>query len=308
MTFQTPPPWTPPPRPDSRDITNTAIRLGANTPWYTDLYAFLLRIGWLQLLLLCASAYLVIHGVFACLYLLFGPCIQGARPGSWIDAYFFSVQTLSTIGYGGMTPKGIAGNLLVTVESMIGVLGIALATGLVFSKFARPTARVTFSRTCVIHNRNGVPCLFFRLSNERGTNIVEASLRVTILKNDITAEGQKMRRLFDANILRSFTPVFVMSWLVIHPIDEDSPLYQLSKEEILDDDTRIIITLTGIDGIFSQTVHAHHAYWAEDIMWDMTFVDMLEMLPDKRLKINYAAIHDLIPFHSTPAEDKKDQE
>lgn len=271
------------------------IREGHHSPWYRDVYVFLLEISWLRLVLLGTLSFLLIHAVFACVYLIAGPCIQGARPGHFWDAYFFSVQTLSTIGYGGMFPIGFIGNIIVTLESLLGLVGLALATGLVFSKFARPTTRVLFSRTALIHMHNQQPSLKFRLANARNTNIIEASLRVTILKSEISTEGYRLQKLYDADIVRDFTPVFLMSWLVIHPIDENSPLYQMTPEDIHENNVLIIVTMTGIDGAFSQTVHTHYTYWPEDIIWDMEFVDMLEFTPNNMSKIHYNRIHDLVP-------------
>lgn len=298
----TPSPWTPPPRPPNRDPTKATIQEGRNSKWYADLYAFLLRLGWGRLFLLGAIVYLGIHAIFATIFVSIGACIKGARPGSWWDAYYFSVQTLSTIGYGGLTPAGAAGNALVIIESMVGIVCIALATGLVFSKFARPTARVVFSRVAVVHPHDGVPSLLFRLANQRDTNIVEATLKVTLLMDHVTVEGNSIRRLFDTKIQRSFTPIFVLSWLVIHPIDEESPLYGMTRQEMEDKDVRIIITMTGIDGIFSQTIHAYHVYWMEDLMWDMSFVDVLEPLPTKQIRIHFDRFHDVVPYQKKEVE------
>ena len=257
----------------------------------TDVYAYLMRARWSTLLLLCAILYVLLNTSFALLYLGIGDSINGAREGSFIDAFSFSVQTLSTIGYGAMSPRGI-GNVIVATEALTGIICLALTTGIVFNKFARPTSLVVFSRGMVVNQRNGVPHLSFRLANARGNEIVEASLTISVLLDDVTAEGERMRRLFDLKLERTTTPVFTMSWLVLHTIDEASPIHGMSDVDLVEHDARFIVSLTGLDSTFAQQVHARHMYFAKDVAFHKKFIDVVTRLPDGSLQIDLSRFHE----------------
>jgi inward rectifier potassium channel len=269
-------------------------RVGHPGGVFNDVYAYLMRARWSTLLLLCAVAYVALNFFFATTYLLVGDCINGARPGSFMDTFSFSVQTLSTIGYGAMSPRGI-GNVIVAAEALTGIICLALATGIVFNKFARPTSRVLFSRTMVVNDRNGQRYLSFRLANARGNEIVEASLTVTALLDHATAEGERMRRLFDLELERSRTPVFTLSWLVLHRLDDKSPLHGMDHAQLVAGDVRFVVSLTGIDSTFAQQVHARRMYFAEDIEFDKKFVDVVAQQPSGKLRIDLSQFHETEP-------------
>ncbi|MFO0756681.1 MAG: ion channel [Byssovorax sp.] len=281
-----------------RNSTQDVVRLGLERALSGDVYHYLMEAPWSRLLLLVASAYVVLNGVFAVLYLVGGDAISGAEPGSFRDAFFFSVQTLSTIGYGAMAPKTLYGGVVVTFEAFVGLLGMAMASGLMFSKFARPTARVLFSERMVIAPRDGVPCLMLRVANGRGNDVVEASFRVSVLKEEITAEGETLRRFYDLELVRSQTPLFTLSWLGIHRIDEKSPLFGVTQEALIRGQMRFVVTLTGIDGTFAQTIHARHMYFADDVIWGARFADMMTQLPDGRMQVDYSRFHAVEPLAS----------
>jgi len=271
------------------------IRRGARLHPLRDLYARLMRARWSTLILLVITLYVAIHALFAGLLVGIGDCIEGARPGSFWDAFAFSVQTLSTIGYGALSPKGVCGDVVVSTEALVGMLGFALVTGLVFVKFARPHAGIIFSDVAVITQRNGEPCLMFRLANERGSDIVEASLHATVLLDEETAEGERMRRLYDLKLVRDQTPLLLVSWLVIHPIDEDSPLFGLGAQVCEQEDVRVIISVTGMDGTFMQQVYAHHQYQHTDLRFGERFVDVIERQPDGSMLLMLDRFHDTEP-------------
>jgi inward rectifier potassium channel len=273
-----------------------AVRVGLQLSPLTDLYYHLMKGSWLMLTGVLAVAYLLTNLLFASLYMMHSEGIGSAEEGSFMDAFAFSVQTLSTIGYGTLAPRTGMAHTLVTVESMAGLIGTAIATGLVFTKFAQPRAKVLFSRNMLVQRRNGQPVLVFRLGNARGNEIIEASLRVSALVPEVTTEGEHMRRLIDLRLQRSTTPMFTMTWTVIHEIDAESPLFGRDEASCHADALRFIVSFTGIDATFSQTVHARHIYDHQDIKWGHRFADIVDNTDDGRLRIDYQRFHDTAPI------------
>jgi inward rectifier potassium channel len=257
-----------------------------------DLYHAWLTASWRTAILVVVLAYALANAVFALLFLWTGG-IENARPGSFADAYFFSVQTLATVGYGRMAPVNVAANAVASIGAVLGVIGSALITGLLFAKLSRPTARVLFSRVAVISPYEGVPSLQFRMSNQRANRIVEATLSVSLLRQERTREGVVVRRLVDLRLLRDHSSVFALGWLAIHPIDEESPLLGQTAETLAAQEAEIFVAVTGMDETFSQTITARHAYRADDLLWNAAFVDVIEVLPDGRRAIDYALFHEV---------------
>jgi inward rectifier potassium channel len=274
-------------------------RIGSTGRYLGDLYHFLLVSSWSRLLMMLALLYVASNCLFAIAYLVAGDSIQGGRPGSFADAFFFSVQTMATIGYGNLLPRTLWANILVTLESLVGLLGLAVLTGLIFAKFSRPTARVLFSRVAVIALWDGVPSLIFRMANQRGNQIVEARVHVVLARNETTAEGEVFRRLHDLDLIRNQTALFALSWTAIHPISDASPLYEATQASLAESEAEIIVSLTGLDESFSETVHARYSYRAGDIVWGARFVDVLSHLPDGRPQIDYTRFHDVIQAEPT---------
>ncbi len=273
------------------------LRVGAKQGGYTDdAYHFLLQASWPRVMLLVASIYLGINVLFAGLYLAGGDDIAGARPGSFVDAFFFSVQTFSTIGYGVMSPKNYYAHVVVMLEAFVGLVTVAMATGLMFAKFSRPTARVLFSDRMVVSMRNGTPTLMFRVANERANDIIEASFRLTVLKPEVSAEGERMRRMHEMVLVRGDTPLFTLTFQALHVIDEKSPLHGMTPAELAEGHIRFIVTVTGLDATFATTIHARRIYEAEDIVWNARFADVLRNLPDGQLELDYRKFHDVVPM------------
>lgn len=192
---------------------------------FSDLYYHLMRAPLWQLLLLSFTIYLVAIGAFAGLFRLGGDCIAGARPGSWADAFWFSVQTFSTIGYGSMSPSTPWANVLVTVESWLGLSGVAVVTAMLFSKFARPTARIRFSEALVVCTRHGQRTLQLRIANERTSGLVDVEIEVwAMIDDDAPEAGQRLMRMRRIDLQRHELPYLGMTFTGIHVIDDDSPL------------------------------------------------------------------------------------
>ncbi|MDX1918921.1 MAG: ion channel [Candidatus Caenarcaniphilales bacterium] len=261
-----------------------------------DLYHYLLRISWWYMLWLLLVLYLAINLAFALLYLLEPGSVADLMPGDFVTAFFFSVETLNTIGYGTMHPITFYGHTLVTVEAFIGVLFSALTTGLIFAKFSIPQSRVIFSDKAVIHQRNGMPHLSFRIANGRQNHIVQAQISVSILLNEKTLEGYQGRKLSDLKLLRSTTPAFSLSWSVYHPIDSESPLYGLNSSDLAKEEAVLIVTLVGLDNISGQTVHARYVYSHDQILWDHTFRDLFAQDSTGRRYLDHALFHKVKPL------------
>lgn len=272
------------------------VRRGIPSQGLRDLYHLLLTLSWPGFLGVLAGGYILANVGFALLYLIGTNNIANARSGHFGDAFFFSVQTMASIGYGAMYPLSLYANVLVTLEAMLGVAGTAVATGLVFSRISRPTARVMFSRVAVVHVYEGCPTLMFRVANQRFNQIVEAQIRVTLAYNQVSAEGEWMRRLYDLRLVRSTSPIFAVTWTVMHRIERDSPLYRLTLQDLEAGQAELIITLTGIDDTFSQTIHARHSYLANEIHWGQRFADILHLDSHGNRYVDYSHFHTTLPI------------
>jgi inward rectifier potassium channel len=269
-----------------------------NLGYFGDFYHQLLTSSWPRLLLQVAIAFVAVNALFALgFYLNHG--IANAD-GSFLQAFFFSVQTMATIGYGQLVPKGILANILMTAEALSGLLAFALVTGLVFSKFSRPTARVRFSRHAVISVRDAVPSLMFRMANVRENQIVEAQAHVVFARQEKTLEGEEVRRFYDLELARDRNAIFAYSWTAIHPIDENSPLYGATPDSLIAADAGITVSLTGIDGTFSQTVHTRYYYDAKDIVWGARLADIMMRTPDGEFMLDFTRYDNVSPAALPP--------
>jgi inward rectifier potassium channel len=280
----------------SRERADTVLAIGLHRPRLGDLYHFLLRISWSRFLGGGLVLYAAANALFALLYLLPGDAIANARPGSFADAFFFSIQTMATVGYGQMWPATVYANLVVTVETAIGLMLFALATGLGFARFSRPTARVLFSRVAVIGPHNGVPTLSLRLANQRRNQILQAEVGVALLRDERTEEGDTIRRFYDLKVARHRSPVFAMTFTVMHPIDRESPFYGATAARLQALNAELVVTATGIDETMAQPVHARTSYLADEILWDHRFVDVFCWTEDGRRVIDYRRFHDTVPL------------
>ena len=278
-------------------------RTGVRRRPLDDLYHQLVSASWWRLFALVVALYVGTNLAFACGYLALGDEIEGARAGSLHDAFFFSVQTLATIGYGKWLPRGTGAHALVAAEALVGMLGFAFATGLVFAKFARPTARVLWSQVAVVAPRDGVPSLMFRAANERGNQIAEAQVRVVLARDEVTVEGERVRRFHDLRLARQHNAFFALTWTIVHPIDEASPLWGHTEESFLTTDMEIVVSLVGMDETMSQPVHARWSYVPEEVRWNHRFVDIIrtDEHGDRRIDLRY--FHDVEPLSAAVLGD-----
>lgn len=273
--------------------------LGVPNARWRDMYYAVLVSRWRLIIFFLAGGYLLVNFVFACLYLLGGDCIANARPGSLWDAFFFSVQTWATIGYGGMAPKSRYADVLVAIESFSGLISMSVVTGLIFSKFAQPRAKVRFTKNILISRFDGRPVLMFRLGNMRGNQIVEARLHVVFSTEVVTAEKQVFRKLIDLPLVRQSNAMFTLTWQVMHIIDGQSPFYGLTHQDIADGKIQVIVSMSGTDEQFNQTIHARRIYMPEDFVWDHRFEDVIGFDDDVRV-IDYGCFDILVPIENKP--------
>jgi inward rectifier potassium channel len=227
--------------------------------------------------------------------------VAGAEPGSLADHFFFSVQTMGTIGYGVMHPLSGGAEALVTAEVIVGVSLVALTSGMLFAKFSVPRARMQFAEWATIAPLDGVPTLMFRIGNERASQIIEATVRVVLVRTERTAEGVVYYRLRDLRLARHGTPALARSWNVLHPIDAASPLSGATPEALARDEVELMLTVVGIDETSAQNVHARHTYGHERVRWGARHADMLSELPDGRLQLDLREFHRIVPTRPTPS-------
>src|SRR5271169_1189435 len=199
-----------------------------------------------------------------------------------------------------MSPATLYGNLVMTLEALFGLGLLAVAAGLMFARFSRPTARVRFSKVAVVTEYNGVPTLSFRLANERRNQILEAQVSVTLVRDEHTAEGEWMRRFYDLRLARQRSPIFAMTFTVMHPIDPASPLWKETPSSLAAQAAEIVVTVTGIDETISHAVHARTSYLAHEVLWGHRFADVFTRTDDGRLAIDYRQFHDTEPVEPAP--------
>lgn len=263
-----------------------------------DFYHALLRLPWWVTFATITGAFLLSNACFAVAFMVTDG-VAHVHPRSFADNFFFSVQTMGTIGYGAMSPETTAANLLVVAESITGLTLTALATGLVFTKFARSTARLTFTREAVISPVDGVPTLMFRISNERGNQIIDAHITVVMVRTERSAEGSTFYRTLDLKPQREHAVSLSRSWTVRHTIDASSPLHGETPQSMIDKEIELQVLVVGLDDIFMQTVHGLHRYFAGQILWGARHVDILTEVADGDLVLDLRRFHDVEPTRAT---------
>lgn len=272
---------------------NSLFAIGLPRSFWRDVYHRILELRWRSFFALALCAYFSVHVLFALAYLIEPGAIANSD-GSFGSAYFFSVQTMMTIGYGGMTPATPWANFVVTLEAFFGLLVTAMLTGLVFAKFTKPNAAVLWSDVVCVAKHEGVPTLSVRMANARGNRIVEASLTIVAGYNATTKEGQYFRRLVDLHLVRRSSPLFFVSWTAMHRVDEHSPLHGETFESLAGKQLELMCVLTGIDETSMQSVVSRRSYGAEDLRFGERFADIIEVTPSGERIIDYRKFHDTV--------------
>lgn len=283
----------------NRDGSFNVQRHGLGWRSTLSLYHSLLEMSWPRFIVLAFVAYLAANTLFAMAYLLAGPeALEGMGAENagelLLQGFFFSVHTLSTVGYGHIIPVSLAANLLMTIEAVVGLFGLALGTGLIFARFSRPRANIVFSRSAVIAPYRGGTAFQFRIANTRRTQLVDLEAKVLLSLRESTEDGRMKRRFYELELERRRVTFFPLSWTIVHPIDEESPLRGVTAQELADSDPEFLVLLTGMEETFSQMVHARTSYKADEIIWQARFANMFERpTPDAPLAIDVSRIHDV---------------
>ena len=246
--------------------------VGLKKAVYSDLHYHFLSKSWLTVLFIIFSSSMVVNVMFTSLYMECGGIKNASH---WYDYFFFSIQTLSTIGYGFMYPTNICSHILVATQSFLGMLFISFLTGIVFSKFSIPKAKISYTKNAVIYMEGQELFFKFRMANTRGNQIVDAYIKLVFLKLEKLPDGTLFRKMYDMNLLRERIPMFSLSFTVQHRIDEDSPFYGETHQSLIEKQAMVVITLNGTDETVSQNLVSKHVYSFEDIKWNMKFRDVL---------------------------------
>jgi len=260
---------------------------------FHDLFHFFMTVTWPQLFATFAGFFLVFDTLFGFLYYLVPGCIANLNPPGFAGAFFFSVETLATVGYGDMHPQTIYGHSVAMIEVFVGLMSLAVITGLMFARFSRPRARFIFTKNLVVRPIDGRTTILVRAANLRQNVVQDASARLYMLRDEVTQEGYEIRRVLDLPLIRSRHPMFVLGWTLMHAIDESSPLNGETADSLGRSEAAIVLCLTGTDESTGQTLAARVQYSHEDIRWGATFHDMIEEAPDGTLHLDYTKFDDV---------------
>ena len=260
----------------NRDGTFNVRREGLRFWESLSLYHYLLSITWSRFLTYVACTYVMANAFFAAIYVACGSSALTGFEGRTVAgrlmvAFFFSVQTLATIGFGNIAPANVAANLIVVVESLAGLLAFALIAGIVFARFSRPTVQIVFSRSAIIAPYRGITAFMFRIVNQRSNEIVELRTQVMLSRRRADGVLSSDREFTPLKLERPSVVFFPLSWTIVHPIDQDSPLWGKSPADLARSEAEFLILLNGFDETFSQNVHTRSSYKADEIVWGARF-------------------------------------
>lgn len=265
-----------------------------------DIYHHLRQMGWFPFFALLAAVYLILNLIFGFLYLAQPGSIADMQPGSIADAFFFSTATVAGIGSGNMHTATLYGNSIQTGEVMLHIGLIPIVIALIIDRFSRPISGVLFSNVAVMAPQDGVPKLMFRVISQRRNVMINAQANVMLARTVRTKEGTVMRHFVDLKLERSQVTIWLLTWTLTHRIDETSPLWGLSRDDLLAQETEIILAVCGTDETLAQSVHAYHCYGAEQILWDRRFADIFARTKEGRFSMNFGHLNETLPL-SEPA-------
>jgi inward rectifier potassium channel len=281
----------------NRDGTFNVRREGLRFWESLSAYHYLLTIAWPRFFAFVIATFLALNAFFAALYMLAGEgALSGTHantlPGRFLEEFFFSVHTLATIGYGTIAPATLTANVIVTLETLVGLVFVAVMAGISFARFSRPVADILFSRSAVIAPYRGGRAFMFRIVNRRSSQLVEVEAKVLLSRRRRDAASE--REFLSLKLERDRVLFFPLAWTVVHPIDDDSPLRNWTAEDVAGCEAEFLILLNGFDETFSQTVHARSSYKAHEIVWGAKFASMFQPLDEKgTISVDIRKLHDI---------------
>lgn len=276
--------------------TGTVVTHGMPDRARLDLYHRALTVRWPVFFGSMGAFFVLLNAFFAALYSLGHAPIANQSPDGFLGAFFFSVETLATVGYGDMHPQTVYAHAIATLEIFTGMSSIALATGLIFVRFSRPRARIIFSRYAVVRPLDGVPTLMLRAANARQNYIVEAKAKLRLMRHETKPEGYSLWRIQDLNLVREQHPIFLLGWNLMHVIDESSPLYGETAESLAASEASLMLMIEGADETTTQTMSGRHNWEFDDIRWQHAFADLLHDDEDGVTHFDYAKFHEVRPL------------
>jgi inward rectifier potassium channel len=270
----------------------TIVTHGLDRPFWGDIYHYAMTLSWPTFFATVAGLFLVLNLGFALIFIQGDGPIANQSPEGFLGAFFFSVETLATVGYGDMHPQTLYAHLVATVEIFTGMTFLALFTGIMFARFSRPRARILFANSVVIHPENGKPTLVIRAANARQNVIVDASARLRLIRLEKSHEGNSLRKLYDLELVREQHPIFVLGWSIMHVVDQSSPLFGETAESLAAADAGLILTIDGVDETTSQTMQSRSSYNHSQIRWQHAYQDTLWTDADGMDHIDFTRFHD----------------
>jgi inward rectifier potassium channel len=273
-----------------REVIAEGLRLN----FWADISHRCMTASWPAFIAGAVLVFVAFNAFFASFYWIGDQPISSIPSGSYIDYLYFSIETLSTAGYGDMHPQTHYGHFIAAVELFTGIFSMSLMTGLIFARFSRPNARLLFADHPVISSHDGKPTLMVRFANERHNIIGNATARLWMLKNIVSAEGQSLRRFYELPLLRNEHPALALSWTLYHVLDEESPLHGLNADDLEAANVSLVVVVSGYDVVAAQTVHARKSYDHFDIRFGQRYADILDTSEDGRLRIDYGKFHETL--------------
>ncbi len=259
----------------------------------SDPYHMVLTLSWPLFFTGLVLVFVLVNLLFGLAYWSLPGSIANAREGHFSDYFFFSVETLATVGYGSMSPASLMGHTVASIEILLGMVGVAITTGLVFVRFSKPTARILFSDRAIIRELDDARFLMLRMANERYNRIVEATATLSFIRLEVNAQGESFVRIHDLQLVRQRTPVFALTWTLMHKIDDGSPLFGLDRAQLMAAQCRILVSVTGHDETVAAAVYADKSYGAQEVVFDRRFADILELDAAGDRTVDMTRFHEL---------------
>jgi len=273
-----------------REVVTEGLRLN----FWADISHRCMTASWPAFIGGAVLVFVVFNAIFALLYRIGDQPIANVSDGAYIDYLYFSIETLSTAGYGDMHPQSHYGHFVSAVELFTGIFSMSVMTGLIFARFSRPNARLLFADNPVISAYEGKQTLMVRFVNERHNIIGNANAKLWLLRNEKSLEGRSFRRFYELPLVRSEHPALALSWTLYHVLDQASPLCGLDADDFAASGVSLVVVVTGYDVVAAQTIHARKSYDHSDIRFGQRYADIMSTTDDGRIRIDYSRFHETL--------------